>query len=846
MTDPTQFQVDLTNCDREPIHQLGAVQNFGFLIAISADWMINHASENVKTHLGVSHDKILGGHLSEIFSADAIRLIRDNALALRAADSVQRLRDVRLNGGKAVFDIAIHRSGDNLIIEGEPGLSNGGHHLAHIRAMADAVKAGADIEDASAAAATELRAYLGFDRVMVYRFSPDGHGSVIAESRREDLESYLGLHYPASDIPQQARELYRRNLLRIIADINETPSPILPPLSPEGKPLDLSLSLLRSVSPIHIEYLKNMGVGASLSVSILHRGKLWGLFACHHMSAKVLPQDVRTGAELFGELFAGVLSQLQADLEYEQRAKAQAIHNDLMRQFAGETSLTESFRGLSDSFQKVIPHDGAAAIVAGEVTTEGSAPPAAALRKLARFLNTAGPSRVFATDRIGVLFEEAKEFAPVAAGILALPVSRTPRDYIILFRKELVQTVNWAGEPNKTMEVGPHGPRLTPRKSFELWREEVRGQSAPWTQAELDAADAMRITLLEVVLRLTEAAQTERDRAEAQQGLLIAELNHRVRNMLILIKGLVNQSQGQAANIDDFAEIIGARIQSLAMAHDQITREHWSPASLQTLIATEVAAYLNEKKNRVNIAGPDAMLHPTAFTTLALVFHELITNSAKHGALSDSRGAVSVAIEEAEKGGLRIHWREEKGPKVTPPTRRGFGSAIIERSIPHDLGGEAEVRFEPDGLEAFFSVPPKFVDAFTEPSPVTAKRQRPAKPSELAKGKTLVVEDNIIVGMEVESIVRKLGASDVVMASNVEVALRALENNDFAYALLDVNLGDETVAPVARKLKQLGVPFIYTTGYGETAIGAEKLPKAPVIVKPYSLEDVQRALGKLG
>ncbi|MCK5747914.1 MAG: hybrid sensor histidine kinase/response regulator, partial [Oricola sp.] len=322
--------------------------------------------------------------------------------------------------------------------------------------------------------------------------------------------------------------------------------------------------------------------------------------------------------------------------------------------------------------------------------------------------------------------------------------------------------------------------------------------------------------------------------------------NHRVRNMLILIKGLVNQSQGQAKTIDEFADIVGSRIQSLAMAHDQITRENWSPASLHTLIETEVAAYLNEKKNRVIISGPDAMLHPTAFTTLALVFHELITNSAKHGALSDSRGSVAITIEEAPKGGLRIHWREEKGPKVSPPTRRGFGSAIIERSIPHDLGGEAQVKFEPKGLEGFFSVPAKFVDSFAAPSPSTAKRQRPAKPSELAKGKALVVEDNIIVGMEVESIVRKLGASDVVMASSVEVALRAIENNDFAYALLDVNLGDETVAPVARKLKQLAVPFIFTTGYGETAIGAEKLPKAPVIVKPYGLEDVQRALGKLG
>ncbi len=847
MTENNDFQVDLTNCDREPIHQLGAIQNYGFLLAVSSDWIVNHASENLAAHLGRAPGDVIGGTLSEIFSEDALRTIRDHAVKLRAPDSVQRLRELTLNGGSRLFDVALHRSGDNLIIEAEPVGADARHRIAQIRSMADAVKAETTIETASAAAARELRGYLEFDRVMVYRFSPDGHGAVIAESRRPDLESYLGLHYPASDIPKQARELYRRNLLRIIADVNAAPVAIRTALSPEGEPLDLSLSLLRSVSPIHIEYLKNMGVGASLSISILHRGKLWGLFACHHMSARVLPQNVRTGAELFGELFSAVLAQRQADLEHEQWMKAQSIHNDLMRRFAGETSLAENLRDISASFQQIIPHDAAAGVVAGDVMTVGSVPSAEEIRKLARFLNTAGPSRIFATDRLGAVHEPAKYYAPSASGVLALPVSREPRDYIILFRKELVQKVDWAGDPSKAVEAGRHGSRLTPRKSFELWRQEVRGQSAPWTQGELDAAEAMRITLLEVVLRLTEAARNERERAQEQQTLLIGELNHRVRNILNLIKGLVNQSRGQAATIDDFADIVGARIQALAMAHDQITQENWSPASLHALIGKEVAAYLNEKKNRVKVTGPDALLHPTAFTTMALVFHELITNSAKHGALSDSRGEVSIALLEAAGGHLHINWREANGPKVKEPTRRGFGSTIIERSVPYDLKGEASVTFAPEGLEAFFQVPAKFVASYAQaaaPAVETPVRGE-TKPGRLVKGKALVVEDNIIVSMEIESILKSLGAADVIIASSVKLALHEIEKHDFDYALLDVNLGSETALPVAAKLQEIGVPFIFTTGYGETTIGGEKMPEAPVVVKPYGAEAIERALAEL-
>ncbi|MFC2952794.1 HWE histidine kinase domain-containing protein [Marinicaulis aureus] len=845
MSDHNDFQVDLTNCDREPIHQLGAIQQFGFLLAVSPDWIVTHASRNIQDFLGVAFDVAIGTALSSLLTDKAIHQIRNSLGDLKTPDSVQRLRAIKLSDKAGDYDVAVHRSGENtVIIEAEPADDSAAHRIAQIRAMADAVKFSDTIENASMAAAAELRRYLEFDRVMVYRFDPDGHGAVIAESARADLESYLGLNYPASDIPRQARTLYCRNLLRIISDVNAEPVPISPPQDSQNEPLDLSLSLLRSVSPIHIEYLKNIGVGASLSISILQDGKLWGLFACHHMSAKVLPQNVRTGAELFGELFSAVLSQRTAEVQRAHHQKARAIHTKLMQQFAGEASLASNFHEVSQSFQEVIAHDGAAAVIGDEILTVGETPTEDDIQRLAQFLNAAAPARIFATDRLGKTHGPGKDFAATAAGVLALPVSRDPRDYIILFRKELVRTVNWAGNPAKPAELGPNGVRLTPRKSFELWREEVRGQSAPWTSGELDAADAMRITLLEVVLRLTEAAREDREKAEQQQTLLIAELNHRVRNILNLIKGLVNQSRDQSASVETFADIVGARIESLAMAHDQITKENWNPASLYKLIETEASAYLSDKETRVRISGPDAMLYPAAFTTMALVIHELITNSAKHGALSDRKGEVLVALEERADG-LQINWREQNGPKVKKPTRRGFGSTIIERTVPYDLKGEARINYAPDGVKASFTLPLNYVAAFTAPSPKTPPPQAGPAPGNFIKGRALIVEDNVIVAMEAESILTELGAKEVILASTVKAALAAIDKHDFDYAILDINLGDESALDIAKKLAAKVVPFIYTTGYGEDKLTAEGLPDAPVASKPYSADSLAKVLSEL-
>jgi len=848
---PQDTPVDLTNCDREPIHIPGRIQSFGALISVSADWMVNHVSLNISAFIKAEPQDMIGTPLRKYVDEDAIKLIRSRLPLLAGVDAVERLFGVTLNESGETFDIAVHMSGRSIIIEIERHVQGKrADYTSYVRPMIERIGKAETSEELCEDAARQLRHLIGFDRVMVYQFAEDDSGKVIAESRRAGMDSFKGLHYPASDIPKQARKLYTRNLLRIIADVSDDGIEIIPTLSPEGEPLDLSLSTTRAVSPIHLEYLKNMGIEASLSISIMRRGKLWGLFACHHEEPKTVSYDVRSAAELFAQLFAFVLEQKHNDEARLEAAGAQLLHDRLMSQLAEHSSIIENFRLIVEAIQHVIDYDGAIGWVEGEFQSLGHTPTQEEFMGLVKFLNTTAASRIYSTNNVVSVYPPAEEFADRAAGMLVLPVSRTPRDYVVLFRREMVNSVTWAGNPQKAVTYGPNGARLTPRKSFEAWKEVVRNTSVPWTEAEVRAANSLRLTLLEVILRMADAAVNERKKAQERQELLIAELNHRVRNILNLIKGLVNQSQAEARSVSEFTQVIGGRIHALARAHDQITEKKWEPTSVRELIETEAEAYFGLKASRVRLEGDDALVSPQAFTTLSLVIHELMTNSAKYGALCDTRGSVRIGISLQPDGSLVIDWKEIGGAPITSqPTRTGFGTTIVERSIPYELGGKANLRFEVSGVEAQFVIPEDYV---TRPDG-TAIIHKIAPPPEEALGKkasglsgcVLVLEDNIIIAMDAEHMLKQMGAADVALAADVSEALAHIDKSDITFALLDVNLGDETSEPVAEKLSEKEIPFVFATGYGDAISMLDRFPNAPVVKKPYSNASVERAIAKV-
>lgn len=847
--DAVDGRVDLTNCDREPIHVLGAIQPIGFLIAVTTDWIVARVSENISSFIGRDVDEMLGRPLAEFLSPRTLHDLRNRVGMLRGAEAVERLFACELVKDTP-FDVAVHFSGAYIVIEAEPGGEAPKDTTGTVRSMMARLDQTADFSAFYREGARQVRALLGYDRVMVYKFDADGSGEVVGEACKSGIGSFKGLHYPASDIPQQARALYRRNLLRVISDVNATSVQIKPQLDEFGKPLDLSLSMLRSVSPIHIEYLKNMGVGASMSISIVVDGELWGLFACHHYSPRVPNFQARSVSELFAQMFAMRLEsrERRAIVEYERRARD--ISDQLLGAVASDETLLKDPDWLADILTNTIPADGVGVWINGSYAFSGITPSTEVFRKIVRALNGTAAGKVFATDKLSSLVKIDDAASSVVAGLLAIPISRSPRDYVVLFRSEMIRSVRWAGDPHKPVTYGPNGPRLTPRESFAEWKELVEGRSLPFTASELRVAETLRATLIEVVLRLADEAAAERHQASARQELLIAELNHRVRNILGVIRGLIRQSQPDDPEVEKFVKVVDGRIHALARAHNQITDDHWGPAPLQAIIDAEAAAF-HDGAERINSSGPPVLLNPQAYSAMALVVHELVTNSAKYGSLS-GHGEVELSWHRASNRDLVVNWREQGGPPVRPPARKGFGTTIIERSVPYDLGGSAEALFKESGFEANFTIPARHVSepkTFAGPA-ISFPRSTPTHPVEpppkfLAERSVLLVEDSLIIALDAEDILARLGADGVAVHATTDGALDYLDTAAPALAVLDINLGDSTSFPIADRLSDLGIPFIFASGYGEQASLPMEHRSRQVLQKPYTLENMARALLEL-
>ncbi|MBS8259821.1 hybrid sensor histidine kinase/response regulator [Roseibium polysiphoniae] len=831
--------VDLTNCDREPIQFLGGVQAFGCLLAFSNDWLLAHVSENCVAFTGRTPEELSGVQAVHLLGAYAFQEIRGRLQWLQYSDATERLFGLDLFGDGKSYDAALHRSGDLIILECEPSeMTNRLDAISAVRSMMARIDAAEEFDEFLSDAARQVRAVTDFDRVMVYRFMDDGSGQVVAESRAPGVDSFLGLRYPASDIPVQARQLYIRNQFRIISDVNGKVARIVPAITTTGEPLDLSLSVLRSVSEIHLEYLRNMGVGASLSISIIVDGRLWGLFACHHYSPKQMSFDRRTTAELFSQMFSRDLARRLQDEVLNHEERARVLHDRIMSSISVEGSVFQNLSSYMEPFMDVVSCDGVAVLVDGQYTSLGLAARKDELEEFVPFLNRTAASKLFSTHTFSKFLGES-DFTRRIPGLLAIPVSRRPRDYLLFFRGEVVQSVTWAGNPEKPVELGPNGPRLTPRKSFEAWKQEVVGQSAKWTAAELKICESLRTTLLEVILRSVDMNEKLQKEANERQDTLIAELNHRVRNILTLIQGLVSRTMETAESTEHFTKLLDGRIKALARAHDQITQDQWSPAPLTSLFTNELKAFSPTYGDSARLLGPHVMIAPLAFSTMALVVHEMVTNSAKHGALSASGGFLTVEWTPTLEGDLEISWIEAGGPPVVPPSRRGFGSTIIEHSIPHELNGEATIEYLPEGVRASFRIPADYVELDKLPQPPTIVRAVTRNAVQVPRSKALLVEDNMIIALDNEDMLREIGFVDVALAKDVETGLEVIAADKLDFALLDINLGRENSIPIAQKLRDLGVPFIFASGYEDTSLLDESFKNVPVVIKPFSKEKLE-------
>lgn len=844
--EPEFGSADLTNCDREPIHIPGSIQPHGAMLVYDpATQLITHASVNAAGMLGVAKDAV-GQGLHDVIGPEAAHAVRNTVAKSVSPAAPGVLFGAKVAGSDKRFDVAAHTYLGRTFLEFQESADDSDAYgpLELTRALVRRLADEKSVPRLAVQAARMVQLMIGYDRVMIYKLLHNGAGRVIAEHKRADLGSFLNQHFPASDIPVQARELYKRNWIRMISDVRYTPQPVLPAIPQSEQPLDMSYAQLRSVSPVHCEYLQNMGVDASMSISIMVEGELWGLIACHHYSPKAVSLPQRVGVELFGQYFSLQVETLERRERFEVANKARARLDRIVAELPPEEELHESLSSRIKDIAQLVPCDGAALWINRAWITTGAVPREELIKPMAALLDQEALGEVWSTNQIAKFIPEAASDVENVAGMLAVPISHSPRDYLLFFRSEESRFIDWGGEPVK--QVGPLGDRLTPRKSFDLWREEVRGQSTPWTESDVAIADAVQNYLRDVVLRHTEATAEEKKRTEVRRKLVNEELNHRVKNILALTKSIVEQSRAGVSDVKSYAEAVSGRLQSLAFAHDQISRERGG-GDVRRLLESELAAYGGATGHgRTELVGGPVRLDSRAYSSLALVAHELATNAAKYGALSNAIGMVSVRWSLLQNGDFEISWAESGGPKVVAPKSSGFGSTLIGRVIPFDLGGKAEVEYPPEGAKARFVIPAKFVLPEEASTAADAKaRSENAARASLAGLRVLLVEDQVLIALDAENSLKLLGASQVVIAPSAEHAMKAINQAKPDIAVLDVNLGDHTSTPIAEALRNLGVPFIFATGYGDTVMLPDSMRAVPIVRKPYAGSALEEAVASL-
>jgi len=554
------FEVDLTNCDREPIHIPGYIQPHGVLLALQEpELTILQCSNNTYSLIGRNPEELLNQPLSIFLESEQINFLKDclsqgdlqlvNPLEIAIKSGIENLH----------YDAIMHRTNKILVLELEPTFlekTNGFFKFYHLVKQAiSKLQLASCVLELSQILAQEVKKITGFERVMIYRFDEDWNGAVIAEQKPEYLTSYLGLHYPASDIPVQARQLYSQNWLRLIPNADYQPAAILPTNNPlTGQPLDLSKSVLRSVSPLHVEYMHNMGVTASMSISIIKNQKLWGLIACHHQSPKYVPYEIRNACEFLGQITSVELSAKEDSEDSEYKIELKSVHSKLVEYMSAENNFIEGLIQHQPNLLNLVNAQGAVVYFEKEYFAVGDTPEKSDIQNLIEWIYQNVQEEIFYTDSLSKIYPEAEKFRDVASGLMVLSFSKVQKNYVLWFRPEVVRTVNWGGNPHKPVEVTGNGNlRLSPRKSFDLWKETVRLKSLSWKACEVNAALELRSAIIGVVLRKAdELAQLniELERSNNELDAFAYIASHDLKEPL---RGIHNYSNFL---IEDYGEIL--------------------------------------------------------------------------------------------------------------------------------------------------------------------------------------------------------------------------------------------------------------------------------------------------
>lgn len=528
---PAFGQASLENCEREQIHLPGSIQPHGALLVVRGpDLEIAQASVNAADFLD-TESASPGNRLEKIDP----RLARDvqSLLDQNEPRKLPLLLQAEIGASHRRFDISMHRPDASGVILEFEAAGSGADLATFIEQSFQSILSTLTLDDLFEDGARIFKDLTGYDRVMLYRFDQEGHGQVIAERRNQGLEPYLGNYYPSTDIPQTARRLYEVNRIRMLVNVDYEPVAVEPRESPEdGGPLDMSLCQLRSVSPIHLQYLRNMGVSGTLVVSLLLGGKLWGLVSCHHYSPKIESLDVRTAAVLLAEMLATRIAALEGYAKAETEVSLRLIEKRIIEAIAREGDWKQALFSKSQELLKVLNATGAVLAFEGEIHTGGDVPGTQDIKTFISWLDQNAPNRLFATSSLVLDVHGFESFRSAASGVVSMPVSSSGGEYLLWFRPERRKTVAWGGNPEEH-EVSAENPeQLSPRRSFAKWFQLVEGTSDAWSPADLTAAKRIgesienmvyQFRAVRVLIAQDQIAQLTNDVRGAKQPVVVAD-----------------------------------------------------------------------------------------------------------------------------------------------------------------------------------------------------------------------------------------------------------------------------------------------------------------------------------